>query len=339
MERIVKVAIGALVTTTAVSMAALVYAGGWANLKLQAYTLTQVFHDQNRELGDLQKQAINPEDSARIDLEQLLNGGPPKDGIPSIDAPEFDTADTTPFAADDTVVGMVVNGEAKAYPYNILNWHEIVNDEIGGVNVSVTYCPLCDTIVSFDRGETTFGVSGKLYQSCLVMYDRADDTLYAQPWGIGVVGANVNKQVNTLPAVKTTLGQWLDQHPDSQILSTRTGHTRDYSGYPYGSYYTDERIIFDVRNQDQLALHPKTIVSYVWEPDGKTPHNQFSGDSLQFVHNRLEQQGTQEAELSGRTVRARWDEQMKTVVVEELDGTVIPSSTAFAFVYPAFYGE
>ena len=339
MRRVVKVTIGALVAATAIGAGALVQAGGWANLKLQAYSLTQVFHDQSLELGDLQKQDINPADFTRIELEQLFNGGPPKDGIPSIDAPEFDTAETTPFAADDIVVGMVVNGEAKAYPYNVLNWHEIVNDEIGGVNVTVTYCPLCDTIVVFDRGETTFGVSGKLYQSCLVMYDRADDTLFAQPWGTGIVGPNVNKQVDMLPAVKTTLGQWLEQHPDSQILSTRTGHTRNYQGYPYGTYYTDERIIFDVRNQDQLELHPKKIVSYVWEPDGKTLHNQFSGDSLQFVHDQVQQQGSLEAELSGRTVRARWDEQLNTVVVEEMDGTVIPSSTAFAFVYPAFYGE
>ena len=339
MKRIAKVAIGTLAITATVSAAALVQAGGWANLKLRAYALTQVFHDQSRELGDLQKQNINPKEFSRIELEQLFNGGPPKDGIPSIDAPEFDTAETTPFATEDIVIGMVVNGEAKAYPYNVLNWHEIVNDQIGGVNVTVSYCPLCDTIVAFDRGDTTFGVSGKLYQSCLVMYDRADDTLYAQPWGTGIVGPNVNQQVDMLPTVKTTLGQWLEQHPDSQILSTRTGYTRNYEGYPYGTYYTDERIVFEARNQDQRELHPKTIVSYVWEPDGQTPHNRFSGDSLQFVHDELQQQGSQEAELSGRTVRARWDEKLDTVIVEELDGTVIPSSTAFAFVYPAFYGE
>lgn len=256
-----KVAMGALATTVLVGTAALGQAGGWANFKLQTYRMTQIFNDQSRELGDLEKQAINPEDVTRIELGQLFNGGPPKDGIPSIDAPEFDTAETTPFAADDIVVGMVVNGEAKAYPYNVLNWHEIVNDTIGGVNVTVSYCPLCDTIVAFDRGDTTFGVSGKLYQSCLVMYDRADDTLYAQPWGMGVVGPKVNQQVERLPAVKTTLGQWLEQYPESQILSMRTGHTRDYSGYPYGTYYTDDRLVFDVRNQDQLGLHPKAIVS------------------------------------------------------------------------------
>ena len=252
---------------------------------------------------------------------------------------KFDTATTTPFQEDDIVIGIVINGEAKAYPFNIMNWHEIVNDTVGGVNVTVSYCPLCDTIVAFERGDTTFGVSGKLYQSCLVMYDRADDTLYAQPWAMGIVGAKVNQTLARIPAVKTTLANWLAQYPDSQILSTRTGHSRNYQGYPYGTYYTDNQIIFPVRNQEQRNLHPKAIVSYVWQVDNQTPHNQFSGDTHQFVHEEIQQIGSQEIEFAGRTIRARWDEALSTVVVEEQDGTVIPSSTAFAFVYPAFYGD
>ena len=188
-----------------------------------------------------------------------------------------------------------------------------------------------------ERGDTTFGVSGKLYQSCLVMFDRTDDSLYAQPWAEGIVGPAVNQTLDRLPAVKTTLGEWLAQHPDSQILSTQTGHRRDYQSYPYGTYYTDDLIIFPVRHQDALEHHPKTIVSYVWETDGETPHNRFSGDSHQFVHDELKEVGEQEVELAGRPVRARWDQALSTVVVEDLDGTVIPSTTAFAFVYPAFY--
>jgi hypothetical protein len=106
--------------------------GGWDNFKLQYYSLTRIFHDQGRELGDLRKQNVDPEATSRIDLTQLLDGGPPKDGIPSIDQPIFDTAATTPFQDDDLVVGMVINGEAKAYPFNVLNWHGIVNDTVGG---------------------------------------------------------------------------------------------------------------------------------------------------------------------------------------------------------------
>ena len=336
-KRIKRLSIISLSAFLLVMGVAIVQAGGWDDFKLRYYSFTQVFHDQGQELADLRTQNPEVELTTRIELEQLLNGGPPKDGIPSIDAPEFDTAATTPFQSEDTVIGLVINGEAKAYPFNIMNWHEIVNDTIGGVNVSVTYCPLCDTILAFERGETTYGVSGKLYQSCLIMYDRTDDTLYAQPWGIGVVGPNTNAQVDRLPVVKTTLEEWLTQYPDSKILATRTGYNRDYSGYPYGSYYTNNQIIFPVRDQTQLQHHPKTIVSYIWEADNQTPHNQFSGASYQFVHDELKQIGSQEIEFAGRMIRARWDETFSTVVVEEMDGTVIPSTTAFAFVYPAFF--
>lgn len=328
-----------LLAIAAVFSVGIISAGGWDNFKLQNFAIAQIFYDQSQELDDLRRQSSNPEASARIDLDDLLNGGPPKDGIPSIDAPEFDTAQTTPFQSDDTVIGVVMNGEAKAYPYNILNWHEIVNDTVGGVNVSITYCPLCDTIVVVERGDTTFGVSGKLYQSCLVMYDRADDTLYAQPWALGIIGPKVNLSLTRVPATKTTLEDWIAQYPDSQILSTRTGHNRNYQDYPYGTYNIDERLIFPVRNQEQLSLHPKAIVSYVWQADDQTPHNQFSGDHHSFIHEELRQSGIQDIEFAGHTIRGRWDEALSTVVVERLDGTVIPSSTAFAFVYPAYFNH
>ncbi|MEO0409746.1 MAG: DUF3179 domain-containing protein, partial [Cyanobacteria bacterium P01_A01_bin.135] len=282
MTPLTKSILGGLFASALLVSAAVVQAGGWDNFKLRYYTLTQVFHDQEQELEDLRKQAEDFEATSRIELAELLNGGPPKDGIPSLDAPQFDSAATTPFQPSDTVIGVIVNGEAKAYPFNILNWHELVNDTVGGTNLAISYCPLCDTVVAFERGDTTFGVSGKLYQSCLVMYDRSDDTLYAQPWALGVVGPKVNQSLSRVPAVKTTLGAWLLQHPESLVLSPETGHQRDYQGYPYGTYYTDERIIFPVRNQQQRQIHPKAIVSYIWEADGRSPHNRFSGASHAF---------------------------------------------------------
>ncbi|NBD17519.1 MAG: DUF3179 domain-containing protein [Cyanobacteria bacterium] len=339
MKLITKIALGSVSLFTLTLGGMVVQAGGWDNFKLQYFHLTSVFYDQSKELDDIRKQANKPQDTARIDLDHLFNGGPPKDGIPSIDNPQFDTASTTPFPEDETVIGVVINGEAKAYPYKIMNWHEIVNDTIGGINVSVTYCPLCDTIATFTRGNTTFGVSGKLYQSCLVMYDRADDTLYAQPWTLGIVGPRVNQSLERIPAVKTTLGDWLEQHPKSKILSTDTGYNRNYQQYPYGSYYTDDRLIFSVRNQDQRDLHPKAIVSYIWESSNQTPKGQFGGASQQFSHQEMKEIREKTVPFNGRQVKARWDEELETVIVEEMDGTRIPSSTAFAFVYPAFFGE
>ncbi|NEO32674.1 MAG: DUF3179 domain-containing protein [Symploca sp. SIO3C6] len=337
MKKLIKIALSSASLVAICFSALVVNAGGWENFKLRYFHLTAYFHNQEQEIGDLQKQNLNLEKSTRINLDELLNGGPPKDGIPSIDNPKFDTVDTTPFNTDELVIGVVVNGEAKAYPFGIMNWHEMVNDTVGGVNLSVSYCPLCDTIITFERGSSTYGVSGKLYQSCLVMYDRADDTLYSQPWAVGIVGSKVNHNLTKIPAVKTNLGAWLAKYPHSKILSTDTDYTRNYQGYPYGSYYTDEQIIFPVRNQHKRQLHPKAIVSYIWEADNAKPINQFSGSSHQFVHAELEQVGEKIVEFNGRQIRARWDKYLKTVIVEELDQTPIPSSTAFAFVYPAFF--
>ena len=335
----IKSALGTISLFGLILAVSILQAGGWDNFKLRYFHLTSYLHDQNQELADIRAQKLNLTESSRIDLRELLNGGPPKDGIPSIDNPQFDTAQTTPFDLQETVIGVAVNGEAKAYPLGVMNWHELVNDRLGGVNLSVSYCPLCDTIIAFERNNTTYGVSGKLYQSCLVMYDRDDDTLYSQPWGMGIIGKAVNRNLVRIPAVKTTLGNWLKQHPDSQILSTDTGYKRDYQSYPYGTYYTDKRIIFPVRHKQNLTSHPKTIVSYIWETDNQTPKNNFSGASYQFDHQKLQKIREKTVEFNGRQIRAKWDNQLETVVLEEMDGTIIPSSTAFAFVYPAYFNQ
>ena len=339
MNKLIKIILGTTSLFSIVFAALVVQAGGWDNFKLRYFHLTAALHNQDQELADLHKKEIDPTKYSRINLTELINGGPPKDGIPSIDNPQFDTVQTTTFPAEEIVIGVVINGEAKAYPYGIMNWHELVNDTVGDVNISVSYCPLCDTTIAFERGETTFGVSGKLYQSCLVMFDRSNDTLYSQPWAMGIVGAKVNHHLQRLPIVKTTLGAWLAQYPNSKILSTETGYRRDYQNYPYGSYYTDEQLVFPVRNQDSRKLHPKTIVSYIWEHDDNTPQNKFSGANQQFIHTEIRQKGEQLIDFNGRKVKAIWDKNLGTVVVKELDGMIIPSSTAFSFVYPAYFEQ
>jgi len=341
MKPITKIAVGGISLVAVGVGGMIIEAGGWENFKLKYYHLTSILHPQDDAIADIREASNQAQANTdyRIDLDDLVNGGPSKDWIPSIDDPKFDTAKTTPFDEDETVIGVKLNGEAKAYPYGIMNWHEIVNDTIGGINVSVTYCPLCDTIAAFTRGNTTFGVSGKLFQSCLVMFDRSDDSLYVQPWTLGVAGPGINQDLDRIPAVKTTLGNWLEKHPDSKILSTDTGYSRNYQSYPYGTYNRNDQLIFPVRNQDQLALHPKDIVTYIWESGDQTPHNQFGGATHQFPHQEMKKVGEKVVEFNGRKVKARWDQQLETVIVEEMDGTTIPSSTAFAFVYPAFFGE
>ncbi|MEM6352679.1 MAG: DUF3179 domain-containing protein [Cyanobacteria bacterium P01_D01_bin.14] len=312
---------------------------GWQNLRLRVGALAQHIGGPAPELDELQAQGIDLARSTRIDLDELLSGGPPKDGIPSIDSPQFDSAETTPYGDDAVIIGVVINGDAVAYPIGILNWHEIVNDTVGGQNISVTYCPLCDTALVVDRGNRTFGVSGQLYQSCLVMYDRADDTLYAQPWALGIVGPQVNRFLVPIPTAKTTLGRWLAQHPNSKILSTDTGHSRNYTDYPYGTYNTDEAIYFPVRNQANRELHPKAPISYLWQADGGTPFNTFSGEHLAVSHAAVEQVGVILVDFAGQQVRIYWDAALQTVQAETVNGDPVTTSPAFAFVYPAFFND
>ncbi|MBA4453412.1 MAG: DUF3179 domain-containing protein [Nitrosopumilaceae archaeon] len=199
-----------------------------------------------------------------IPLDKIKGGGPPKDGIPSIDDPKFTEISGSQFVSDsDVVIGLEINGDARAYPLFILVWHEIVNDVVGGTPVAVTYCPLCYTNQVFERivngNEVEFGTSGKLYQSNLLMYDRWTDSYWSQGLGMAVTGKLSGIQLKTIPFDVITWGDWKKLHPDSLVLTTDTGHLRSYATDPYGDYYTDPRIIFPVDNMDD-RMHPKEII-------------------------------------------------------------------------------
>jgi hypothetical protein len=197
-----------------------------------------------------------------IPLDEIKSGGPPKDGIPSIDNPKF-VKDAEFISDDDLVIGLRFNGETRAYPLFILVWHEIVNDKIGNTPVVVTYCPLCFTTQVFDRTidgkETEFGTSGKLYNSNLVMYDRNTDSMWSQALGQAVVGELTGYELKRIPFDLAKWSDWKKLNPDSVVLSTDTGHSRPYGSDPYGDYYTDSRVIFPVKNSDD-RMHPKEII-------------------------------------------------------------------------------
>ena len=199
-----------------------------------------------------------------IPLDKIKGGGPPKDGIPSIDNPVFATVSDSQFMSDsDTVIGLDINGQAKAYPLFILVWHEIVNDNVGGLPVSVTYCPLCYTNQVFERvidgQEVEFGTSGKLYNSNLLMYDRLTESYWSQALGIAVKGELTGYQLDLIPFDVITWGDWKELHPDTLVLTTDTGHLRTYATDPYGNYYTEPRIMFPVEHSDD-RMHSKEII-------------------------------------------------------------------------------
>jgi hypothetical protein len=176
-----------------------------------------------------------------VALDEIRSGGPPPDGIPSIDDPTFlRPADVDFLGETEPVLAFVIDGDARAYPVQILMWHEIVNDTVGGVPVAVTYCPLCNSAVAYDRriGDRVleFGTSGLLWNSALVMYDRQTETLWSHFTGQGIVGELTGTEIDTLPVATVPWGLWRDAHPDGLVLSQDTGFDRSYGRNPYPGY-------------------------------------------------------------------------------------------------------
>jgi hypothetical protein len=178
-----------------------------------------------------------------VDTGEIISGGPPPDGIPPIDQPEFlpviDNLDLLP--AEEPVVALTIDGDARAYPARILIWHEIVNDTVGGLPVAVTYCPLCNSAATYVREidglETTFGTSGRLFASALVMYDRATETLWTHFDGKAVVGLLAGTELESVPSPLMAWGDFRDTYPDGLVLDqNRTGHARSYGRNPYVGY-------------------------------------------------------------------------------------------------------
>ncbi len=200
-----------------------------------------------------------------VPLDRIFSGGPGKDGIPSIDRPKFITASEADrfLNDDDLVLGITIDGVAKAYPRKIMVWHEIANDEINGIPVVITYCPLCYTGAAYVRiieGEAIeFGVSGKLYNSDLVMYDRKTDTYWSQILGQGIVGELAGYELTKLPLETLEWGDWKRLYPHTLVLSQDTGFARSYGRDPYSFYYSSPGLMFPVENDDG-RLFSKTLV-------------------------------------------------------------------------------
>jgi hypothetical protein len=212
--------------------------------------------------------------------EQAISGGPSKDGIPSIDDPSFVSAGEAPAGLDpgDPVFGVATENEVKAYPQSILVSHEICNDVIDGTPVSVTYCPLTGTAMGFERGDTTFGVSGRLVNNNLIMYDRATETWWPQVLATAIPGPwNESPTIRSLSefrVVWTSWDRWRTRYPDTKLLSRDTGYARNYNSDLYGSYnprngyYAPDQAPMFRSLSDDDRLKPKTVVLGARTPAG-----------------------------------------------------------------------
>lgn len=177
-----------------------------------------------------------------VPLSEIISGGPPKDGIPAIDKPSFDSVEAAGkwLKPKEPVIAFVHNGDARAYPLQILIWHEIVNDTVGGLPVTATFCPLCNTSIAFDRrlgGKVLdFGTTGKLRFSDLVMYDRQTETWWQQATGEAIVGELTGRRLRFVPSFILSWETFRSNFPQGRVLSRNTGHVRSYGQNPYVGY-------------------------------------------------------------------------------------------------------
>ena len=242
---------------------------------------------------------------------EARSGGPPKDGIPSIDDPIFETGEVALLDPGDPVFGLVRNGVAKAYPQRVLVSHEICNDTVGGDPVAVTYCPLTGTAMGFERGETTFGVSGRLLNNNLIMYDRGTEFWWPQvlassipsPWNDATGPASLRE----FRVVWTTWKRWRDQHPDTEVLTGGRDVVGDYGSDPYGSYnpkggyYAGGSTRFPRLNPDD-RFGTKRVFIGARTRDG----------AVAFLKDGLREKGTVAGDLGGDPVVAVYDPRLDT---------------------------
>jgi len=259
--------------------------------------------------------ALSPDEEKFLSLlrRNVASGGPPKDGIPAIEKPQYTSAAEADqwLTPDDVVFGVNHAGLVAAYPQRILVWHEIVNESLGAEKLSITYCPLTGTAIGYKgkvtpQTSSTFGVSGKLVNSNLIMYDRSTDSQWPQILGKAIDGPSRGTKLEELPIVWTTWEKWKKKHPETRVLSQRTGFLRNYgkSGDPYGTYlgrdkgyYSSERLLFQPIFEDG-RLHPKAVV--VGLRDG-------AGNAAAILKDRLRKEKKLEVKLGDRTVVVTYD--------------------------------
>ncbi|MGI9296331.1 MAG: DUF3179 domain-containing protein [Gammaproteobacteria bacterium] len=275
---------------------------------------------------------------ATIPADEILRGGPPRDGIPSIDRPKFAAVEDAGFMREeDLVLGVAADGIARAYPIKILNWHEIVNDEIGGAPVAVTFCPLCGSGVVFraeaaDGRRLQFGVSGLLYNSDVLLYDRQTESLWSQLLRRGVSGEYAGAKLRTVPAEHTTWRDWRRRHPQTEILTTDTGAARDYDADPYAGYDKSAATYFPASPAAPREFHPKEWVLGI-----------VSGDAAKaYPFSQLEKNGAAEVldAVDGREILIHWNAEDRAARVEWTDGGEGGESVrAFWFAWFAFHPQ
>ena len=264
---------------------------------------------------------------ALVPVKEIRRGGPGKDGIPAILSPQFGRAADAGFMrGEDRVLGISIGGVHKAFPVKILNWHEVVNDWTQSQRFVMTYCPLCGSGIAFAVEDEAFGVSGLLYNSDVLLYDFATESLWSQIMMQAVAGPQKGTRLQQLPVLHTTWEQWRMLHPDTLVLTRDTGYRGyDYRTNPYRQYERDRQLAFPVSHRD-TRLPSKTWVLGVTLGD----------EHVAYPLQALAKVGHVDDVIAGQAVQVRFDEGSAWV---ERDGVTLPTIRLYWFAWATFHPD
>ncbi len=271
-----------------------------------------------------------------IDSNKIFAGGPPKDGIPAINTPKFiDPEKASYLQGSDRILGVEINGVSRAYPIAILNWHEIVNDQIDNTYFAVTYCPLCGTGVVFSsrvEGQNLdFGVSGLLYNSDVLLYDLQSESLWSQILGKAVTGKFAGQSLEILPVTHTNWSDWQKNHPQTQVLSDQTGYSRDYRRNPYQGYEKSRNLYFQVAHTAPASFHPKERVL------GLEINHQFKAYPFSEIDKVGKSRITEN--FAGKQFTIHWDRENQRAMIMDASQNPVPTIEGFWFAWFAFHPD
>ena len=269
-------------------------------------------------------------DGAAVPAREIERGGPPRGGIPALDLPPATSRSTTPFPDDALVIGVTLGGDARAYPIPMLARHELVNDRLGGRSILVSYCPLCGTGIVFDRviegRALRFGVSGLLWRSDVLMYDRETESLWSQIDARAISGSRKGHELVIVPSKMTRLSAWASEHPRTTVMSPGEAGLRPYRRMPYPGYEKSRQVWF--RAPHSKEFHPKTI----------TLGLRAGSEARAYPAPEVEAAGGVVTErFAGAEVTVRWEPENRGFSVDKPDS--IDAIQGYWFAWSAFHPE
>lgn len=273
-------------------------------------------------------------EGASVPIEEIVAGGADKDGIPSIDYPQYiDATDAEFLRGRERVLGISFDGINRAYPIKILNYHEIINDVIGDTPIVITFCPLCGSGIAFfanhDEQRLIFGVAGLLYNNDVLLYDRLSDSLWSQLMGEAISGPMRGTRLSTLPVSHTTWRDWRERHPDSQVLSADTGFGWDYDIDHYPGYARSGRVFFPLSAQSREYRRKEMVLGLEIEGRFKAyPFKELKRGPVQFSD-----------QFAGRHFDIQYDHHNRTARAVDEHGSEVASVLTYWFAWYAFHPD